>query len=373
MKFEKLKEKSVWILVIVGFLIAIISALESHWNWLANLCGSFSSGCRDVRNFSFLTFPLAYWGIVFYLILGLIYRFFKAWMFWIVMAAMGIEITFLWIMYSLEIPCLFCLLNALVIILLVICFFNKQMIWQSTTICLIGFLSSNYALTKENQQVVTATKSQKENILKKHQEFKPSKIKKEKTAITQKTPLKDIATKSSDRIMDIDIKNSPTLGPEDAMVTIIEFSDYMCPACKNLHTTTSKIREEYQGRVKWVYKDFPLRQHKGAERLAEAARCAWEQNKFWRFQDELFNTEPSLVFSLLPTIAQTLEMNFPQFTKCVDSRKYMFDVVKDRQDALNANISSTPTLLINGHKLSPIKSEEDLKMRIEEELNKQNR
>lgn len=373
MKFEKLKEKSIWILIIIGFLIAVISALESHWNWLANLCGSFSSGCRDVRNFSFLNFPIAYWGIAFYLILGFTYRFSKAWMFWIIMAAMGIEITLLWIMYSLETPCLFCLLNALVIILLVVCFFNKQMIWQSIAICLIGFLSSNYTLTKENQQVVTATGSQKENILKKHQEFKPSEIKKEKISVTQKTPLKDITTTSSDRIMSIDIKNSPALGPENATVTIIEFSDYMCPACKKLHASTSKIRKEYQDRVKWVYKDFPLRQHKGADRLAEAARCAWEQNKFWEFQDELFNAESSLVLSLLPTIAQTLGMNLPQFTKCVDSRKYMFNVLKDRQDALNANISSTPTLLINGRKLTPIKSEEDFKMRVEEELNKQNR
>jgi protein-disulfide isomerase len=366
MKFETVKEKSIWILIIMGFLIAAISALESHWNWLANLCGSFGSGCRDVRSFSFLTVPIAYWGIVFYLILGFIHRFSRVWMFWIIMAATGIEITLLWIMYALEIPCLFCLLNALVIILLAFNFFDKQMIWQSATICLIGFLSSNYALTKANQQVVTAAKSQKEHIQKKHQEFKQSEVTEEKTS-------KYTATKSSSSNIDIDIKNSPTLGPENAAVIIIEFSDYMCPACKKLHTMTSKIRKEFQDRVKWVYKDFPLRQHKGADRLAEAARCAQEQNKFWEFQDELFNTEPSLAFSLLPTIAQTLEMNFQQFNQCVNSRKYMFDVIKDRQDALNANIHSTPTLLINGRKLSPIKSEEDFKMRIKEELSRQNK
>jgi protein-disulfide isomerase len=370
MKFEKFKEKSVWILITVGFLIAVISALENHWDWLANLCGSFGSGCREVRPFSFLTFPIAYWGIAFYLILGLINRFSKAWMFWVIMVAMGIEITFLWIIYSLEIPCLFCLLNAIVVLLLFICFFNKQMIWQSIAICLISFLFFNYALTKENQKVVTSAERKKGNISKNFQENKSTEIKKEKTSPTQKTPSKDTPAKSSNSQISIDINNSPTSGPEDAAVTIIEFSDYMCPACRNLHPVTSKIRQEYQDRVKWVFKDFPLRQHKGAERLAEAARCAWEQNKFWEFQDELFMAEPSIVFNLLPTIAQTLKMNFQQFKQCVDTRKYMFDVIKDRQDALNANINSTPTLLINGRNFPKAKSEEEFRKIIEEELEK---
>ena len=383
MKIEKLTEKFIWILIITGLFIAIISALESHWDWLSNLCGSFSSGCREVREFTFLSLPIAYWGIAFYLILALTNRFAKTWMFWVVMLAMGVEITFVWIMYSLDIPCLFCLLNALVMILLLISFFQKQLIWQSISLCLIGLLASNYALLRENQQVIPASYNHEANILKNDQTIKKADITKEENSLAaNKTASKETtkATKASsnmateaangalDQITGIDINNSPSFGPKDAKVTIIEFSDYMCPACRRLHPVISKIRKEYQDKVKWVFKDFPLQQHQGADRLAEAARCAWEQNKFWQFQDELFKADLTTIPGIFPTIVQDLNMDLSQFIKCFESRKYMFEVIKDRQDALNADVNATPSLFINGRKIAHLRSEEDFIKIIEDEL-----
>jgi protein-disulfide isomerase len=102
--------------------------------------------------------------------------------------------------------------------------------------------------------------------------------------------------------------------------------------------------------------------------LSEAARCAWDQNKFWEFQDELFMADTSAVFSILPTVAQSLGLDMPQFIDCVESRKYMLDVIKDRQDALNSGINSTPSLLMNGRKLSRVRTEEQFKEVIEAEL-----
>ena len=384
MEFEKLKAKCIWILIITGLFIAIISAFESHWNWLANLCGGFGSGCREVRDFTFFKLPIAYWGIAFYLILALTNRFAKTGMFWVVMTAMGVEITFVWSMVTLKIPCLFCLLNALVMILLFISFFTKPLFWQTAALCLVGLLASNYALLRENRQVVTASYIHEKTILKNDQGIKRSdRIKKEKPLVANRTaPYKPIEAKAasnkateaanefSDQVADINIDNSPIFGPKDAKVTIMEFSDYMCPACRKLHPIISKIRKEYQDKVKWVFKDFPLQQHQGADRLAEAARCAWEQNKFWEFQDELFDADLSTIPEIFPTIIQRLGMDLSQFIKCFESRKYMFEVIKDRQDALNADVNATPSLFINGRKISHLRSEDDFIKIIADELNR---
>jgi protein-disulfide isomerase len=384
MKIEKLTEKFIWILIVTGLFIAMISAFESHWDWLANLCGGFSSGCREVRDFTFLKLPIAYWGIAFYLILALINRFAKTGMFWVVMTAVGVEITFVWIMYTLKIPCLFCLLNALVMILLLMSFFKKQLVWQASTLCLVGLLVSHYALLNENRQMITTSYNHEDNSLKNDPVLKKSdRIKKENHLVARETaPNKPIEAKTasnkttdaaddfSDQVVDIDINNNPIFGPKEAKVTMIEFSDYMCPACRKLHPVISKIRKEYQDKVRWVFKDFPLQQHKGADRLAEAARCAWEQNKFWEFQDELFEADLTTIPEIFPTIIQKLNMDLSQFIKCVESRKYMFEVIKDRQDALNADVNATPSLFINGRKISHLRSEDDFIKIIEDELNR---
>lgn len=351
MNIEKVKTKSIWILIGLGVLFAVISALERHWQWLADLCGSFSSGCHDVRDFTFLGLPIAYWGIAFYLLLAAINRFAKSWIFWMVMAAMGFEVTFLWVMYSLDMPCLFCLLNAVVMTLLFLIFVNKRQIWQTAVIVVISFVASNFILNKENSQVVNAAANdQKSN------------------GAVEEIHTSDGAGSIAGQIIDMDTENNPFSGPADAAITIVEFSDYLCPSCRRFHPVGSKIRREYQDKVRWVFKDFPLRQHKGAERLSEAARCAWEQDKFWEFQDELFSADPSVVFSILPNVAQSLGLDMPQFVECVESRKYMLDIIKDRQDALNGGVNSTPTLLLNGRKLSNVRSEAQFKEVIEAEL-----
>lgn len=361
---EPVKEKSIWILIIIGILIAILSALENHWEWLASICGSFSSGCSEVRNFTFMSVQIAYWGIAFYLLLAAINAFARGLRFWIIMAAMGAEITFLWTMYSLDMPCLFCLLNGVVVFLLFILLLDKKMLWQAAAICVIGFLASNFALTKENRKLFEATEAQVNpgrtptDTASKHIEN-----------AEDKPPAREKAT--TDPNIDLKIENSPTFGPSDATVTIVEYSDYMCPACRRLHPTASKLRERYRDKVKWVFKDFPLKQHEGAERLAEAARCAWEQDKFWEFQDELFNISLPVDFNLIAIIAETLGLDMPQFIECVESRKYMFEVMQDKQDALGAGINSTPTILLNGRKLVEVKTEQEFNRIIEKELETQ--
>lgn len=93
----------------------------------------------------------------------------------------------------------------------------------------------------------------------------------------------------------VGIGNLPMQGSNNASVTLIEFSDYQCPFCSRHFTQTeSQIQKDYidTGKVKFYYRDYPLSQiHPGAEKAAEAARCAGDQNKYWQYHDTLFQNQ----------------------------------------------------------------------------------
>jgi predicted DsbA family dithiol-disulfide isomerase len=170
----------------------------------------------------------------------------------------------------------------------------------------------------------------------------------------------------------ISIGNSPSKGPIDAPVTVIEFSDYLCPACKKTHPISNQIKEMYPGQIRWVFKDFPLKRHKGAEILAEAARCAGEQNKFWEFQDLLFGAKEHPDGAVLGQFARSLDLNIDQFRQCVETAKYAQDVINDKQDAANAGVSATPSFIINGQLNRGSMPLDLFKKRIDEALNQRN-
>jgi protein-disulfide isomerase len=243
---------------------------------------------------------------------------------------------------------------------------DRKMIWQTLAVCSISFLAFNFILTQENRQVVQAAGEPKSVQDQNNSNHDSASNKAALPAASDQK--KAVADKNSSPKLDFSIENSPSYGPSEADVVIVEFSDYMCPACRSLHPTTRLMREFFKDKVKWVFKDFPLQQHEGADQLAEAARCAWEQNKFWEFQDELFNLDQPVDFSLIPAIAQELGLDMPQFIECVESRKYMFEVIQDKQEALQNNINSTPSVFLNGHKIEKVRTREEFKQIIEKEL-----
>lgn len=93
----------------------------------------------------------------------------------------------------------------------------------------------------------------------------------------------------------VDVGDLPVLGQESAKVTLVEFSDYQCPFCGRFYSQTEgQIKKEYtdKGLVKFYYRDFPLSQiHPGAQKAAEAARCAGDQNKYWEYHDLVFQNQ----------------------------------------------------------------------------------
>jgi len=161
------------------------------------------------------------------------------------------------------------------------------------------------------------------------------------------------------RVEGVSSDDDPFLGSPEASVTIIEFSDFECPVCKRFFDGTLKdIITNYvdTGKVKYVLRDFPLSDmHPNAEIAAEAANCANEQDKYWEFHDILFENQEDWV-SGNTTIefkkySSTLGLNEEQFDLCLESGKYVDEILKDIQDGLDAGVPGTPTFYINGVKV----------------------
>ena len=148
---------------------------------------------------------------------------------------------------------------------------------------------------------------------------------------------------------DIPPKGFPTLGPADAPITIVEFSDYQCPFCRRWHQEVYEpLLAAYPGQIRIVYRNLPLTSiHPDAMAAAEAAMCAGEQDAYWPFHDKLFSSE-SLNTQTFLQYAQDLSLNVEQFQACITDQKYKDAIQSDSDFAINLGIRSTPTFFING-------------------------
>jgi protein-disulfide isomerase len=159
-------------------------------------------------------------------------------------------------------------------------------------------------------------------------------------------------------------------GAADAPVVMVEFSDYQCPACRKNHETIKAILETYKDKVKYVFKDFPLRGHRWAAKAAEGARCAGEQGKFFEFQDVLFSSDQEPNPDQMEVYALEIGLDSNEFKQCVDSGKYRRAVEQSVEDGRAIGVGSTPTLVINGRITTGGQSEESLSKLIDQELSK---
>ena len=148
---------------------------------------------------------------------------------------------------------------------------------------------------------------------------------------------------------DIPTENSYALGPADAPITIVEFSDYQCPFCRRWHAEVYEpLLAAYPGKIRLVYRNLPLTSiHPDALGAAEAAMCAGEQDVYWKYHDKLFSSE-SLGNSVYLQYAQELGLNMPTFEACLNDHKYQKTIESDSDFAINLGIRSTPTFFING-------------------------
>ncbi len=173
--------------------------------------------------------------------------------------------------------------------------------------------------------------------------------------------------------------DDPFMGDKDAPVTVIEWSDYECPFCKRFWSDTlPQLKSQYidTGKVKLVYRDFPLSFHQNAHIEAEAAECAKDQGgdtAYFKYHDEIFKRTTSngqgITVDQLPVIAKDIGLDVNKFNTCLNSGKFKSEVDKDISDGSAAGIQGTPGFVINGKLISGAQPFSVFKQVIDDELN----
>ena len=162
---------------------------------------------------------------------------------------------------------------------------------------------------------------------------------KARPAITNRIPDQSLPTKSlaTDLVRDF----NPTKGPKDARVTVIEFLDFQCPACKAIHPVEINVSKKYDSKVRFVFKMFPLKAiHPNAESAAKSALAAAKQGKYFEYADKLFanQSEPGINLTNQEQFAKDLGLNLDQWKQDRESAEIEKYIKTDYSDGVNAQI-----------------------------------
>ena len=168
-------------------------------------------------------------------------------------------------------------------------------------------------------------------------------------------------------VLELDDRVSPAKGPPKAAVTIVEFSDFECPFCRDVQTTLKQVLQNYGNDVRLVFKHMPLEGHRNSLPAARAAYCAGEQNRFWQYHDALFAAR-NLTPGVFDEIALSLGLGVEKFQACRSSEHSRAAVVKDMEAARLFRIDSTPSFVVNGKLIKGALSVADFQRIIEREL-----
>ncbi len=143
-------------------------------------------------------------------------------------------------------------------------------------------------------------------------------------------------------------------GPENAKVTLVEYSDFECPYCAKHKETVDQIVEKYGNQVRVVFRHFPLSFHPNAEKAAEASECAAEQGKFWEMHDKIFaaNDAGTMSVDKWKEEAKNLGLNTKKFNECLDSGKYADNISDESASGAAAGVEGTPATFVNGELVS---------------------
>jgi protein-disulfide isomerase len=168
-------------------------------------------------------------------------------------------------------------------------------------------------------------------------------------------------------VSELDDGVSPVKGATNPVVTIVEFSDFECPFCKQVQSVLRQIVETYGREVRLVFKHLPLEGHRNSLPAARAAYCAAEQDRFWQFHDALF-TSGNLSPPVFDKIASDMGLGVPKFQECIASERSRAAVVRDIEAARRLRIESTPSFVVNGKVINGALSLAEFRKIIEQEL-----
>jgi len=164
--------------------------------------------------------------------------------------------------------------------------------------------------------------------------------------------------------------SNPIKGPNDALVTIVQFSDFQCPFCKRVEPTVDQIMQTYGKDVRVVWKNNPLPFHKDAGPAATAAMAANEQGKFWEYHNKLYENQQAIAAENLEQYAKDVGLNVAKWKAAVAADKFKANIEADQALARGLGASGTPSFFINGRSLRGAQPFDAFKAVIDEELQK---
>jgi protein-disulfide isomerase len=174
-------------------------------------------------------------------------------------------------------------------------------------------------------------------------------------------------------VFKVPVGSSPAIGSSNALVTIVEFSDFQCPYCGRVEPTLKQVREKYGDKVRLVWKNEPLPFHNRAEPAAEVAmeaRAEKGDKGFWDVHDKLFASQPKLDDPDLDKVAQDAGLNLDKVHEAMKTHKYKAQIDADNDLADDMQASGTPHFFVDGRRLVGAQPIEKFQTIIDEEITK---
>ncbi len=156
----------------------------------------------------------------------------------------------------------------------------------------------------------------------------------------------------ANREYDVDITGAPIKGGDDAVVTIVEWSDFQCPFCKRVTPTLAQIEKEYGDKVRIAFKHLPLSIHAQAPQAHAASEAAHRQGKFWEMHDRIFASQRDLSVGTLDRYAREIGLDMDRFAKDISASDVQKRIDDDLKQASKLGVTGTPSFFINGKFLS---------------------
>ena len=171
--------------------------------------------------------------------------------------------------------------------------------------------------------------------------------------------------------------NENIKGDKEAATTLIEYSDFQCPACGSYYPIVKKVTEDLGAKVRFAYRHFPLPQHKNAKLAATVAEAAGKQGKFWEMHDLIFQnqsdwSEEKNVAILFAKYAQDIGLDLARFQTDIASDDIKAKIENDYKSGVKAGVNSTPSFFLNGKKMDNPRNYDEFKNAIEQALGQSN-
>jgi len=167
-------------------------------------------------------------------------------------------------------------------------------------------------------------------------------------------------------------------GNPDATITLVEYSDFQCPACSSAYPIVKQLSETFPDELRVVYRHYPLRSiHPQAQLAAQASEAAAMQGKFWDMHDALFNTQTTWANSpdaetFFAQLAESIGLDVDQFKTDMNSKDALAAVNEDAKSGNSANIPGTPTFFLQGNYIQNPGTLDGFKILIDEKIQEQN-